>query len=280
MMYGRAPETIDTKHLSLAIDAIEKFHDHNQKESSVPLMTFWAQIYNKTTDKWESAPDNLRYLMEDLDQSLLVIEDILKILKIENIAELINKLRELASSTIDVFEIPPDFDDTYLNIGLGVQLKLLQDKYPSIYPQWVQTNSNMKKLIDLTLQYAYRPSSEYLDQNIIDPRTYFWLRDFIRDNPQAIIVTTWAQNITEVRKVAHQGIRMPFNLNNVDVTVGANVLYGITTAVIYDLLDFKEYFNQDMQVNKFSQNLVQSLCQLYYTTVRYFKIKTFLILST
>jgi hypothetical protein len=279
-MYGRAPVTIDTKHLSLAIDAIEKFHDHNQKESSVPLMTFWAQIYNETTDIWESAPDNLRYLMEDLEQSLLVIEDILKILKIENIAELIDKLRALASSTVDVFEIPPDFDDTYLNIGLGVQLKLLQDKYPSIYPQWVQTNSNMKKLIDLTLQYAYRPSSQYLDQNTIDPRTYFWLRDFVRDNPQAIIATTWAQNITEVRKVAHQGIRMPFNLNNVDVTVGANVLYGITSAVIYDLLDFKEYFNQDMQVNKFSQNLVQSLCHLYYITVRYFKVKIFLILST
>ncbi|CAF5158326.1 unnamed protein product, partial [Rotaria sp. Silwood1] len=40
---------------------------------------------------------------------------------------------------------------------------------------------------------------------------------------------------------------MSFNLNNVDVTVGANVLYGITSAIIYDLVDFKDYFNQDMQ---------------------------------
>jgi hypothetical protein len=248
-MYGRAPQTIDAKQLSLAVDAIETFHDHNQNESSVPLMTFWSQIYNKTTNTWKSTPDNLRYLIDDLDNNLLIIEDILKKLGIKNIAQFIDKLRTESAFIENAFEIPPDFDDTYLNIGLGVQLKLLQDKYPSLFSQWTKTNSNMKKLIDLTLLYAYKPSSQYLDQNIIDPRTYFWIRDFVRDNPQAIIVTTWAQNITEVRKVAHEGIRMPFNLNNVDVTVGANALYGITSAIIYDLLDFKEYFNQDMQVN-------------------------------
>ncbi|CAF1597868.1 unnamed protein product [Adineta steineri] len=246
-MYGRAPLTIDNEHLSIAIDAIEKFHDHNQNESSVPLMTFWSQVYNQTTDTWQSAPDNLRYLITDFDKNLEVIEVILKALGIKNIAELIDKLRTSSAQFKDVFEIPPDFDDTYLNIGLGVQLKLLQDKYPSIYLRWLQTNSNMKKLIDLTLQYAYRPFSQDSDKNTIDPRTYYWLRDFIRDNPQAIIVTTWAQNLTEVKKIAHRGIRMPFNLNNVDVTVSANVLYGITSAIIYDLLDFKNYFTQDME---------------------------------
>ncbi|CAF1236922.1 unnamed protein product [Adineta steineri] len=246
-MYGRAPLTIDNEHLSIAIDAIEKFHDHNQNESSVPLMTFWSQVYNQTTDTWQSAPDNLRYLITDFDKNLEVIEVILKALGIKNIAELIDKLRTSSAQFKDVFEIPPDFDDTYLNIGLGVQLKLLQDKYPSIYSRWLQTNSNMKKLIDLTLQYAYRPFSQDSDKNTIDPRTYYWLRDFIRDNPQAIIVTTWAQNLTEVKKIAHRGIRMPFNLNNVDVTVSANVLYGITSAIIYDLLDFKNYFTQDME---------------------------------
>ncbi|CAF0987485.1 unnamed protein product [Rotaria sordida] len=246
-MYGRAPKIIDTERLSLAIDAIETFHDHNQNESSVPLMTFWSQIYNQTTNTWQSAPDNLRYLITDFDDSLQLIEDILKLLGIKNIAQLIDKIRTSSAAFKDVFQIPPDFDDTYLNIGLGVQLKLLQDKYPSLYLRWLQTNSNMKKLIDLTLRYAYKPSSQNLDQNTIDPRTYFWIRDFVRDNPQAVLATTWAQNITEVRTIAHRGIRMPFNLNNIDVTVGANVIYGITSAIIYDLVDFKDYFNQDMQ---------------------------------
>jgi hypothetical protein len=277
-MYGHAPEIIDTEHLSLAIDAIETFHDHNQNESSVPLMTFWSQTYNQTNNVWESTPDNLRYLINDLDNNLKIIEDLLKALGIKNIAELIDKLRSISSSFENAFEIPPDFDDTYLNIGLGVQLKLLQNKFPSIYLRWLQTNSNMKKLIDLTLRYAYRPSSQYFDQNTIDPRTYFWLRDFIRDNPQAIIVTTWAQNISEVRKLAHQGIKMPFNLNNVDVTVGANVLYGITSAISYDLLDFKDYFNQDMQVNIIELGFFECT-SLMLNNGSFFRVKTSLILS-
>jgi hypothetical protein len=251
-MYGNAPQTIDTEHLSLAIDAINTFHDHNQNDSTVPLMTFWSQVYNKTTNVWQSTPDNLRYLFMDVDKNLEIIEKLLEALGIKNVAKLIEKLITTSESFEEAFEIPADFDDTYLNIGLGVQLKLLQDKYPSIYPRWEQINSNMKKLIDLTLRYAYRPASENIDQSIIDPRTYFWIRDFIQDNPQVILPTTWAQNITEVRKIAHLGVRMPFNLNNVDVTVSANVLYGITSAIIYDLMDFKDYFNQDMQVRIFS----------------------------
>lgn len=247
-MYGRAPRTIDAQYLSLAVDSIETFHDHNQNQSAVPLMTFWSQIFNRTTKTWESMPDNLHYLIQDVDGNLEIIEKILKTLGIKNIAQFLDKVLETLERFNEAFEIPPDFDDTYLNIGLGAQLKLLQNQYPSIYQRWTQNNSNMQALADLTLRYAYRPSSDNFNENTIDPRTYFWLRDFVHENPQSILVTTWAQSIAEVRTNAHLGIRMPFNVNNVDVTVGANVLYGITSAIVYDLMDFKNYFNQDMQV--------------------------------
>ena len=247
-MYGRAPQTISAERLSLAVDAIETFHDHNQNESSVPLMTFWSQVFNQSTNTWQSTPSNLRYFVDGLEDNLEKIASTLRFLGVKKVAELIEKLRAIGGGLSGAFEIPPDFDDTYLNIGLGVQLKLLQDKYPSIYQRWLETNSNMKKLIELTTKYAYRPSSQYTDENTIDTRTYFWLRDFVRDNPQAIIATTWAQDITEVRDLAHRGVRMPFNLNNVDVTVGANVLYGLTSAIIYDLPNFKENFNEEIQV--------------------------------
>ena len=248
-MFGRAPRTIDTEHLSLAIDAIETFHDQNQNDSTVPLMTFWSQTYNATDGTWDSTPDNLRFLLGDLDKNLEIIEDLLKKLGIKNVAQLIDKLRAGAEGIENVFQIPADFDDTYLNIGIGAQLKLLQDQYPSLYSRWVQSNSNMKKLVELTTRYAYRPSSSNPDESTIDPRTYFWIRDFIRDNPQAVLATTWAQGISDVRYLAHRGVRMPFNLNNVDVTVSANVLYGITSAFVYDLVDFPTYFNQDIQVS-------------------------------
>ena len=247
-MYGRAPQTISAERLSLAVDAIETFHDHNQNESSVPLMTFWSQVYNQSTSTWQSRPSNLWYFVDGLEDNLEKVAKAFEFIGIKKVAELIEKVRSVAKGLAGAFQIPPDFDDTYLNIGLGVQLKLLQDKYPSMYQRWLETNSNVKKLIELTTKYAYRPSSQYADESTIDTRTYFWMRDFIRDNPQAIIATTWAQDITEVRDFAHRGVRMPFNLNNVDVTVGANVLYGLTSAFIYDLPDFKENFNEEIQV--------------------------------
>ena len=212
-------------------------------------MAFWAQVYNKMTSTWVSTPDNLRYLITDFDKNLIIIRNILKALGIENVEKLIERIIKISLSLEDAFKIPPDFDDSYMNIGLDVQLKLLQDKYPSAYSRWAQTNSNMKKLVELTLRYAYQPSSDALDLNTIDPRTYLWIRDFIRDNPQAILPTTWAQNITEVRRFAHLGVQMPFDVNNIDVTVAANVLHGITSAVIHGLMNFKDYFNEDMQVN-------------------------------
>ena len=212
-------------------------------------MTFWAQVYNETTDVWSSTPDNLRYLITDFDKNLVIVEKLLNALGIKNVDKLIDRIIKLSLSLDEIFEIPADFDDSYMNIGLGAQLKLLQDKYPSAYSRWAQTNSNMKKLVELTLRYAYQPSSDALDLNTIDPRTYLWMRDFIRDNPQAILPTTWAQNITEVRKFAHLGVKTPFNVNNIDVTVAANVLHGITSAVIHGLMNFKDYFNEDMQVN-------------------------------
>lgn len=257
-MYGRAPRTIDNQHLALAIDSIETFHDHNQNQSSVPLMTFWSQVYNKTTNIWQSMPDNLHFLLKDVDKNLETIEKILKALGIKNAARFIDKAIETIDHLGDAFQIPPDFDDTYMNIGLGVQLKLLENQYPSLYQRWAQNNSNMQALADITVRYAYRPSSANFDENTIDPRTYFWLRDFVQEYPQSVLVTTWAQSISEVRKVAHLGVRMPFNLNNVDVTVGANVLYGITSAVVYDLMDFKNYFNQDMQTLYLSTGLLIS----------------------
>lgn len=44
------------------------------------------------------------------------------------------------------------------------------------------------------------------------------------------------QNIDEVRTDYYKGVAMPFEMNNVDVTVAANSVYGITSAVLSGLL--------------------------------------------
>ena len=96
------------------------------------------------------------------------------------------------------------------------------------------------------LKYAYKPFDSNINSNIIDPRTYFFARHFIQDaytkNQSISLITTWIQNIDEQRILSKEGVSMPFNVNNVDVTVCANSIYGITSATIYDINGFQQEF--------------------------------------
>ena len=57
------------------------------------------------------------------------------------------------------------------------------------------------------------------------------------------------QNIEEQRVLQQKKISMPFNLNNVDVTVAANSVYGITSGSIFNVNNFGDLFlnNTDLQ---------------------------------
>ena len=57
------------------------------------------------------------------------------------------------------------------------------------------------------------------------------------------------QNIEEQRVLKTKKISMPFNLNNVDVTVAANSVFGITSGSIYNINGFGDLFlnNTDLQ---------------------------------
>jgi hypothetical protein len=101
-------------------------------------------------------------------------------------------------------------------------------------------------LIDSFIKYAYKPFDSNLNSNIIDPRTYFFARSFIQDayskNQSISLITTWIQNVDEQRVLYKEGVSMPFNVNNVDVTVCANSIYGITSATLYDINGFQKEF--------------------------------------
>lgn len=56
------------------------------------------------------------------------------------------------------------------------------------------------------------------------------------------------QNLDESRKDYYKGNVMPFNVNNVDVTVAANGIYGITNGVLSGLLPSSMLEDLDIQV--------------------------------
>ena len=93
------------------------------------------------------------------------------------------------------FMIPPDFDDTFVNLGLGALLAELRQDFPASHAQWASQNTNITSVYDALKKYAYRPMSGNDAINIIDCRTYFYLRYFLEEamkNKEDIaLVPTW-----------------------------------------------------------------------------------------
>jgi hypothetical protein len=91
--------------------------------------------------------------------------------------------------------IPPDFDDTFVNLGLGALLAEMKDHFPASHAQWQSQNTNVTSVFNALKKYAYRPMSSNKAINSIDGRTYFYLRFFLenaKNNGEDIaLVPTW-----------------------------------------------------------------------------------------
>ncbi len=122
----------------------------------------------------------------------------------------------------------------------------MKNQYPQVYNSWLSNNTEVNRLVEVTSKYAYRPFDSDLNKNVIDTRTYFWTREFIHEAQSAgkplALITTWIQNIDEQKKLKDESVTMPFNINNVDVTVCANSIYGITSGAIFNTNDFGTLF--------------------------------------
>lgn len=247
-LYGKGAFP-DSSKVGKALRAIDSYNDRNQKNALKTFVrTFWPQVYNSTNSLWEQQPINIRNLVLNFD--VLPIEEIEKVLKFFKLEKLIAYLDDLKNGglkLIDVFSISPDFDDTYLNMGLGATLyKMPQRQYKALYSEWANQNADVNGLVEATVKYSYEPFSSDINKNTIDTRTYFFARGFVeeaaKNNQPVSLITTWVQNIDEQRWLYDKRVSMPFNLNNVDVTVGANSVYGIAAGAIYNLNGFGDAF--------------------------------------
>ena len=101
------------------------------------------------------------------------------------------------------------------------------------------------------MKYAYRPHSGNLDNGMVDPRTFFYIREYLYQmeagNRQGAFAVTWMLNLTEDRRTA-ETYAMPFNTNNIDLTVSSNFVYGLTAAILAGLGRPEEWFVDDLQM--------------------------------
>lgn len=233
--------------IDLALDAIGKYHDKNVNYNT-SVMTFWPQLYNDTVKKWQSTPENLLQLFQLSDKfPVKSVEELLKLMGLGDIATVMDHLLHEKDMFAAAFHIPPDFDDTFVNIGLGSLLKEIPG-YSDLFAKWQSTNSNLTSVLHALKRYAYRPHSNNTRVNTIDPRTYFYLHKFLAatNKTDAAFVPTWIQNVDEAMALSDKGVAMPFFVNNVDVTVAANTVNGLTSALLSGLFKPTD-FDSDIQ---------------------------------
>ncbi|XP_056012965.1 uncharacterized protein LOC125647004 isoform X2 [Ostrea edulis] len=244
---------IDEELIFNAVKAMGNFVDKNH-QFNTSIETFWPQEYNETVDTWQSTPTNLLKLFalsNDIPWS--VILNLLQRLGITDV-DVINTIKQLLQERdayIKAFHIPPDFDDTFLNIGIGSLLKETAESFSPSFEIWAERNSNLTSILIALKKYAYRPMSSDTKVNSVDPRSYFYLRGFLEKAKNAgetiALVSTWVQNIDEARKSFYKGNVMPFNVNNVDITVAANAIYGLTNGILTGLVPMSVMEDPDIQ---------------------------------
>jgi hypothetical protein len=253
-LYGRQAPTLDNKRLHLALDAIDDFKDRNIPDiDNTPIKTFWPPVYNEALNMWQLQQDNLVQLSLNFDKlPWYKIQNLLRLIKLEVLANNIEFFKQF----VNFFQCISDFDDSYLNIGLGATLKKLRDIYPNAYEKWSKQNRNMQVLFDYTAKYFYNPFDSDPNKSLIDPRTYFYARPFLLEaqnkNQSLSLITTWIANASE-------GIPMAFNVNNIDVAVCANSIYGIASGAIYNVNNFQSLFLSSPQMQQTFLNTTKFL---------------------
>jgi len=78
-----------------------------------------------------------------------------------------------------------DSDDTGMNMVLGALLHKIDSQFgnkmdvSNMLRFWTESHSHFEDMFELAVKYSYCPHSEDLNKNVIDSRTYYWLREFI-----------------------------------------------------------------------------------------------------
>ena len=136
--------------------------------------------------------------------------------------------------------------------------KKINQKFSSNVDEWFKNNSNYEELFLRLKKTSYRPFSgnstnpHVNNSDIIDPRTYYVLRKFLEMkkemNQDLILPTTWILTLEEQKKF-HPLVSMPFSVNNVDLNVATNFLFGITNLVLHhpNRTYIENIFDDEMQ---------------------------------
>jgi hypothetical protein len=232
---------LDEASVAAALDAIASYHDRNAPPGAA-VMSFWPQAL--VGSRWSAHPPNLYGPLQDFDSLAEFLLYVLEELGLKQYAGEVTAGIDNLQTMLDAFHVPADTDDSGCNLAMGGWLAARADRYPALYARWKAANPDAHVLFDSALRFAYRPLGGGGGANMtanLDPRSYYFMHAFLNGavpplNERSSFVATWLMGLQADRRDFAQ-IAMPFNVNNVDLAVSSNFLYGLTNAVVRDLFD-------------------------------------------
>ena len=219
-----------------------QFRDKNYKDE-IPIYTFWRQ--KNFGDYWGQYPDTMVGLMENQPNTKGIIK-MCKRLGLNRIAEFLEMFNGYWDMFSQAYIIPSDLDDTFTSLALTSYLKYFN--IPEFKSAWEDKNKNIKGLFNEIKRFVYKPFSSEDPTNPLDPRTYFWIHDYVikKKNENKLDISipmTWLWS-WEQEKLSFKHVSIPFHGNNIDMNVVSNFLYGISNLVIYDK-ESNQYFDDE-----------------------------------
>ena len=132
-----------------------------------------------------------------------------------------------------VFKICSDADDTSRNLIIGLHLNKLKNKFPELREIWAKNNSGSLRdtFLHITSK-SYRLKDKHnIDGDLLDGRTYFYLREYLKDKQDVSLTTTWISSRKEsLKKIPYY--LMPGNVNNVELCVMSNFMHASTLYIL------------------------------------------------
>ncbi|KAL5016712.1 hypothetical protein ScPMuIL_006301 [Solemya velum] len=228
--------------MKTSLEAISEFYNKNYNFKN-SIVTFWTQTFNTNTGVWVSTPENgVHFFNQASYIPLSGIGALLDDLGLDEAADGLlglSSVRERYGSLL--FDVPADFDCTFMNIGMGSLLVDMSTEFPESSSFWTNRYDNLTFVFSELKRVAYRPFSSEENVNTIDTRSFFYMRQFLQEadsnGNDLTLIPTWVQNLDDIRIYGGKGNEMPFNINNVDLVVTANSIFGITNAILSGLLE-------------------------------------------
>ncbi len=232
--------------VEMAVQALAGFRDKNRARGNTTVFSFWPQ--KEVNGTWTAWPRNLQELITVEGAMTGFVEKVLKSLHLEHLLAEVESVMGQLNAMFSAFRIPADYDDTSAAIVLGSLLHEAASKglFARAAEQWFKDNTAFDAMTRSLASHLYRPGAGTLDASTIDPRSYFLLdRYFAAVSPQNVtLFPTWVQSISELTRGGGfaKGVAMPFNVNNIDMSVVANVIGGIAKAAMAGVPQMKVYY--------------------------------------